>query len=62
MDYFELLLKEIDTSIMVETEIMMDASKKLKESTDKIEELKKQKQLVLSLTRVVSTPYWNVKL
>jgi hypothetical protein len=57
MDYFELLLKEIDTSIMVETEIMMDASKKLKESTDKIEELKKQKQLVLSLTRVVSTPY-----
>ena len=57
MDYFELLLKEIDTSIMVETEIMMDASKKLKESTDKIEELKKQKQLVLSLTRVVSTSY-----
>ena len=62
MDYFELLLKEIDTSIMIETEVMMDASKKLKESTDKIEEFKKQKQLVLSLTRVVSTSYWNVKL
>ena len=57
MDYFELLLKEIDTSIMIETEVMMDASKKLKESTDKIEEFKKQKQLVLSLTRVVSTSY-----
>lgn len=57
MDYFELLVKEIDTAIMMETELMMDASKKLKEATDKIEEFKKQKQMVLSLTRVVSQPY-----
>jgi hypothetical protein len=57
MDYFELLLKEIDIAIMTETEIMMEASKKLKDSTDKIEELKKQKQMVLGLTNVVSKSY-----
>lgn len=57
MDYFQTLLSEIDSSISIETEKMLEATKKLKESTDKIEELKRQKQLVLSLNSKVSTPY-----
>lgn len=57
MDYFQTLLKELDISINIETEKMIEASKKLKESTDKLEELKKQRQLVLSLNSKVTTAY-----
>jgi len=57
MDYFQTLLTELDISINIETEKMIEASKKLKEATDKIEELKRQKQLVLSLNSKVTTPY-----
>jgi hypothetical protein len=57
MDYFQTLLSEIDSSISIETEKMLEATKKLKESTDKIEELKRQRQLVTSLNSKVNTPY-----
>ena len=57
MDYFQTLLSEIENSISIETEKMLDATKKLKESTDKIEELKIQKQTVLSLNSNLSKSY-----
>jgi hypothetical protein len=57
MDYFQTLLSEIENSISIETEKMLDSTKKLKESTDKIEELKIQKQTVLSLNSNLSKSY-----
>jgi hypothetical protein len=57
MDYFQTLLQEIEIGINIETEKMLEASKKLKESTDKIEELKKQKSIVMGLNSKVTTPY-----
>jgi hypothetical protein len=57
MDYFQTLLSEIENSISIETEKMLDATKKLKETTDKIEELKAQKQTILSLNSNISKSY-----
>jgi hypothetical protein len=57
MDYFETLISEIDKSINIETEKMLEASKLLREATDKIEELKRQKNTVLSLNTKIEQPY-----
>lgn len=57
MDYFQILLKEIDTNISIETDRMVEATKKLKEATDKIEQLKREKEMVLSLTNRMSQEY-----
>jgi hypothetical protein len=57
MDYFEILLKEIDDNISFETEKMLSASRALQESTEKIEELKQQKNVVLGLSSKVTSPY-----
>lgn len=57
MDYFQTLLSEIDTNISIETDKMLEASKKLKEATDRIEELKHQKQTVMALSNKVNQPY-----
>jgi hypothetical protein len=57
MDYFQTLLNEIDANISIETDKMLEASKKLKEATDKIEELKRQKETVLLLTNRTSKEY-----
>lgn len=57
MDYFETLITEIDRNISIETEKMLEASKLLKESTDKIEELKKERLVVQSLCAKIQQPY-----
>lgn len=57
MDYFETLISEIDRNISAETEKMIQASKILKEATDKIEELKREKSVVLSLNSKIEQPY-----
>jgi hypothetical protein len=57
MDYFEQILKEIEVSISIETDKMIDASKRLEETTKKLEELKKQKDVVLAMANQVSREY-----
>jgi hypothetical protein len=57
MDYFQTLLQEIETSISIETEKMLEATKKLKDSSDKIEELKRQKAIVMGLNSKISIEY-----
>lgn len=57
MDYFEQVLKEIDTNISIETDNMIQASKKLEECTRKIEELKHQKAAVLAVANKVTSEY-----
>jgi hypothetical protein len=57
MDYFEILLKEIDDNISFETEKMLSASRALQESTETIEELKHQKNVVLGLSSKVTNAY-----
>ena len=57
MDYFEQILNEIEASISIETDKMIDASKRLEETTKKLEELKKQKQVVLAMANQVSREY-----
>jgi hypothetical protein len=50
MDYFEQVLKELDESISIETDKMIHASKK-------IEELKKQRDVILAIVNKVNTEY-----
>jgi hypothetical protein len=50
MDYFEDILKDINESISIETDKMIEASKK-------IEELKRQKDVILALTTKINTEY-----
>ena len=57
MEYFEQILQEIDININIETDKMLEATKKLQESSSKIEELKLQKQTVLGLTTRVTKEY-----
>jgi hypothetical protein len=57
MDYFEQVLKEIDSHISIETDIMIESSKKLEESTKKIEELKRQKAAVLAVSNKLVIEY-----
>jgi DNA repair exonuclease SbcCD ATPase subunit len=57
MNYFEEIINALDASISIETDKMLEASKKLQETTQKIEELKRQKETVLALTNRVTTEY-----
>ena len=57
MQYFEQIINEIDVNINIETDKMLEASKKLQESSSKIEELKQQKQTVLALSTKLTTEY-----
>jgi len=50
MDYFEEVLKALEESISIETDKMIEASKK-------IEELKQQRDVILALTTKVNTEY-----
>jgi hypothetical protein len=50
MDYFEDILKALEESISIETNKMIEASKK-------IEQLKKQKEVILALTNKVTEAY-----
>ena len=57
MQYFEQIIDEINININIETDKMLEASKKLQESSSKIEELKQQKQTVLALSNQVNKEY-----
>ena len=57
MNYFEEVINAIDLSISIETDKMLEASKKLQETTQKIEELKRQRETVLALTNRVNIEY-----
>jgi len=57
MDYVEHVLKEIDSAISIETDNMIESSKKLEESTKKIEELKRQKAAVLAVSNKINLEY-----
>jgi hypothetical protein len=50
MDYFEQVLNEIEKSISIETDKMIEASKKL-------EELKQQKDTILAIVNKVKVEY-----
>jgi hypothetical protein len=50
MDYFEEVLKALEESISIETDKMIEASKK-------IEELKQQRDVILALTTKINTEY-----
>jgi hypothetical protein len=50
MDYFEEVLKALEESISIETDKMIEASKK-------IEELKQQRDVVLALSTKINTEY-----
>ena len=50
MDYFEQVLNEIDKSISIETDKMIQASKK-------IEELKQQRDTILAIVNKVKVEY-----
>lgn len=49
MDYFEQLINEIDRNISIETDKMLHVMKELDLCKTKIEELKKQRQVVIGL-------------
>jgi len=57
MDYFEQLLNEINLTISIETDKMLEISKSLEESRNKIEELKKQKQVIEGLSNKITLEY-----
>lgn len=57
MDYFEQLINELNQSIIIETDKMLEYTKKLQESTEKIEELKRQKHTIMALTTHVEREY-----
>jgi hypothetical protein len=50
MDYFEEVLKALEESISIETDKMIEASKK-------IEELKQQRDVILALSTKINTEY-----
>jgi hypothetical protein len=65
MDYFQTIINEIEHSINIETTKMLEASNKVKEHNDRINELRKQRDTVLGLDKNISkniSKATNVKL
>jgi hypothetical protein len=65
MDYFQTIINEIEHSINIETTKMLEASNKVKEHNDRINELRKQRDTVLGLNKNISkniSKATNVKL